>query len=412
MKITGVRNHACLSSLPGSGATGRNGGHLTPLIFDDFVERSSYPIPNPVGDAVRVSRLEQYTLNAMASLVAEHGWAEDVDFVQNGHIKLLLNDAEEAASRKDYEAAKKAGVPVSDVRWIDKEEMKKENGADHPGVWLPAINVWPIKLVTKMFRLAQDIATASSSAASPPVSIRLFTHTTATSVTSVSDDALNTHVRWKVETSRGHIRTRYAIHATNAYASHLLPQFAPPRPASSSVVSPAIPQHEHQLSPESLAPVRESLIPDVSISKKPRAAWIAPTRGQIIGTRATVSPDKLWKSSWLANWRHELWYPRYWFPRPPSKNARDEKALVIMGGARDCAGGALDMGVTDDSTVNSHVSKALCEFLPKTFPGLFEEGAEPEYEWVSCLASVASNMLTKRLANLHTDWYYGLYKDV
>jgi glycine/D-amino acid oxidase-like deaminating enzyme len=371
-----------LTSILGSGATGRNGGHFTPVIFDDFVERSSYPIPDPVDDAIRVSRLEQYTSNTMASLIAEQGWGEDIDFVQNGHTRLFLSDADEEAARRNYEAAKKAGVPVDDVRWISKDEMKQKNGAHNPGVWFPASTVWPIKLVTRMFLLAQNIATSSSSATSS-VSIRLFTHTVVTSVTA-PDDAPVTQARWTVKTSRGRIRTRYVIHATNAYASHLLPQFAPPPPTS------AVPSSiTRNLPSDSAAPQLYS-----PVSKKPSAAWIAPTRGQVIGTRATVSPNKLWKSSGLANWGTELWHPRYWHPRPPLKNPQrenGEKALVIIGGARDSARGALDMGVIDDSEVNPHVSKALCQFLPRTFPGLFEEGVEPEYEWVSYVMSTSEN---------------------
>lgn len=344
---------------------------------------------------MRGARLERHTLNVLASLIADQGWTDDIDFVQNGHIRLFPTDVEEETLRKDYEAAKKAGVPVDDVKWISKEEMK-ENGADYPGVWFPASNVWPIKLVTKMFLLAQDTAAASSSAPSP--SIQLFTHTVVTSVTPASDGASTPFARWTVNTSRGRIRTRYVMHATNAYASYLLPQFVPP-PPSSSDVSSSISKPLQQPSSALPAPPQEPPQSNVSLLKQPRAAWIAPTRGQIIGTRATVSPDKLWKPSWQANWGYEYWFPRYWFPRPPSKN---EKALVILGGARDRAGGALEMGVTDDATVNSHVSEALRQFLPQTFPGLFEEGAEPEYEWVRCLLIRARNIvLTARIANVH-----------
>jgi len=403
LKISALTSEPhCLTSFLGSGATGRNGGHFTPVIFDDFVERSSYPIPDPVDDAVRVSRLEQHTSNTIASLIAEQGWGEDIDFVQNGHTKLFLSDADEEAARRNYEAAKKAGVPVDDVRWISKEEMKQKNGANDPGVWFPASNVWPIKLVTRMFLLAQNTATSSSSADSS-ASIRLFTHTVVTSVTAPDDTPTN-QARWTVTTSRGRIRTRYVIHATNGYASHLLPQFAPPPP--SYAVPSSVTQNQ---SSESAAPQFYS-----PVSKKPGAAWIAPTRGQVIGTRATVSPNKLWKSSGSANWGTELWYPRYWLPRPPSKNPErenDEKGLVIIGGARDSARGALDMGIIDDSTVNPHVSKALRKFLPRTFPGLFEEGAEPGYEWVSYLLSTDENvLLTRRYANVQQTGIMGYTK--
>lgn len=374
--------------LPGSGATGRNGGHFTPSIFDDFVERSSSAdLPNPIDDAVRVSKLEQHTLNSVASLIHDQNWAQEVDFVQEGHIKLFLTDDEENVLRADYEAAKAAGVPVDDVRWISKEEMKAENGADRPGVWYPASNVWPIKLVTRMFGLARETAAASSSESSA-VSIHLHTHTAVTSVSptaSTSDDGADASTstsaaRWTVHTDRGALRTRYVIHATNGYASHLLPQLAQPAdliPVPSSISQP------HASSPSDPSPPSSS----TSNVKKPRAQWIAPTRGQVLATRANVPPSQLWRSSWLANWGYEYWFPRYWFPRPPASTSSEglvdeEKALIILGGARDEARGTLEVGITDDSTVNPYVSAALRAFLPETFPGLFDSGTEPEYEWV------------------------------
>lgn len=305
--------------------------------------------------------------------------------MQEGHIKLFLTDDEEKVLRADYEAAKAAGVPVDDVRWISREEMKAENGADRPGVWYPASNVWPIKLVTRMFGLARETAAASSSESSA-VSIRLHTHTVVTSVSpiaSTSDDGADASTstsaaRWTVQTDRGALRTRYIIHATNGYASHLLPQLAQPAdlvPVPSSISQP----HASSSSDPSSS---------TAASKKPRAQWIAPTRGQVIATRANVPPSQLWRSSWLANWGYEYWFPRHWFPRPPASTSSEgvvgdeEKALIILGGARDEARGTLEVGITDDSTVNPYVSAALRAFLPETFPGLFEAGTEPEYEWV------------------------------
>jgi hypothetical protein len=40
------------------------------------------------------------------------------------------------------------------------------------------------------------------------------------------------------------------------------------------------------------------------------------------------------------------------------------------------------MFVTDDGAVNTRVGEMLRAFLPPLFPGRFEEGREPEREWV------------------------------
>lgn len=383
-----------------------------------------------VDDAIRVSLLEEHTISSLRDLIHERGWAQDIDFVENGHVKMFGAEGieegrkEEEESRKDWEAAKQAGVPesiIGKVRWIGADEMREKYGTKEgggaTGCWFPAANVWPIKLVTKMFQLAEEMTSNSSTSSSSnasPVSIRLFTHTLVTSVTPFSpppspsvdpstlgpntSQGFSAPARWTVHTQRGEIKARYVVHATNAYASYLLPQFAPPAstppaPPSSAAIdgldpssTSTVPSDPHHLSASIPLP-----------ASKPRALWIQPTRGQVIATRAAnLSPYELWKPgpSWLANRGWEYWFPRYWFPRPPSLLSgveEKEKAMVILGGARDCASGPndggenrnpLETGITDDSTLNPHISDALHAFLPEVFPGLFDVGSEPEYEWV------------------------------
>ena len=141
--------------------------------------------------------------------------------------------------------------------------------------------------------------------------------------------------RWELATPRGSIQCSRIIHATNAYASYLLP---------------------HMHGPEG----------------------IIPTRGQVIATRANVPVDNLGKSGWIANEASE-----YWFPRPPTGT---ENALVILGGAR-AAGDDFEYYQTDDSVVDKNVGRALKDFLPGLFKGKFEKGREPEMEWVSTTVS-------------------------
>ena len=55
---------------------------------------------------------------------------------------------------------------------------------------------------------------------------------------------------------------------------------------------------------------------------------------------------------------------------------------MILGGGRDASGG-FEFYNADDSTVNSAVGDTLRRFLPAVFPGKYEEGREPEMEWVN-----------------------------
>lgn len=78
---------------------------------------------------------------------------------------------------------------------------------------------------------------------------------------------------------------------------------------------------------------------------------------------------------------------QYWFARPP-RNA-DEKTLVILGGSRD-AMPHHEHNVADDSTLNPVISQSLRKFLPRLYPGDFEE-IEPEMEWAGIMGFTLSN---------------------
>ena len=87
-------------------------------------------------------------------------------------------------------------------------------------------------------------------------------------------------------TPRGKISCSYVLHATNAYASHLLPHLVGPN-------------------------------------------GIVPTRGQIIATRASVTEDVLTKTGGIGNEGFEYWFPR------PIKTPEEKYPLVIVGGGRE-----------------------------------------------------------------------------
>jgi glycine/D-amino acid oxidase-like deaminating enzyme len=133
------------------------------------------------------------------------------------------------------------------------------------------------------------------------------------------------------------------IHATNAYASYLLPQF----------------QHR-----------------------------VIPTRGQLFAVRAKSSLDRLKHHSWQANWGNEYWFAR---PEDPVGVGEEYKPpLVLLGGGRDTAGPGLDQYTMDDSVINNRVSKTLKGFLPNLYSdtGLFEKDKEAEMQWVcDCVRS-------------------------
>ena len=188
---------------------------------------------------------------------------------------------------------------------------------------LPGNTIWPLKLVTHLFKLAQS--------ASEAFTLKLHTHTPVTAVKRSPEDS-NSPRRWTLETPRGSVGCTYVVHATNAYASGLLPQLA-------------------------------------------GRTGIVPTRGQVMAVRAAVPARELTLSGFTADNDMD-----YWFVRPGS--APDERPLVILGGER-LAEGAAHSATTDDSVVDPVVGARLRELLPGVFPEKFESGVEPEMEWVS-----------------------------
>lgn len=264
----------------GSGATGRNGGHFIALPYDGFTSRSARPSEGK-DEGVLAAELEMRTIKEIRSLIKIHGWENEVHLEENGHTRLFFTEEEEEEDLVEYTAAKKANVPWEGISRLTKDEMIEKYGVAYPGVSTPAGSLWPVKLVTKLFQLAVSEAQAAS------VSLHLHTHTPAEAVESLpaNTSQSRTTARWTVRTPRGTLQTRFVIHATNAWAAHLLPQFAMPEQLSESST-------------------------DVDKRDLPRCAkWIAPYRGQIIAARANVPPSKLPRRAFAADRMEDYWLP-------------------------------------------------------------------------------------------------------
>ncbi|KAJ1309520.1 hypothetical protein OPQ81_006294 [Rhizoctonia solani] len=311
-----------------SGATGRNGGHLTAATVHDFQQRI---VTHGVEEALRDVALERHTVNSIIEFLDKTpGAAKEVDLVRGGHKKL-----------------KKAGMDLSGVEYLEPEVTKQRFRVELPAVYSPGHTLWPSKLVTKLYQQAKGDSTAKSwlsSATSwlthsitPSFSLDLFTRAPVNAVEPISGDPT---YRWLVTTERGNVKARYVVHATNAYASHLLPQLAGP------------------------------------------TNGIIPTRAQCVAARGSIESHKWPVVGWGGNEGYE-----YWFARPP-QNA-EEKTLVILGGGRETAVPNHEFNVADDSSVNPVVSQSLRKFLPRLYPGDFEEN-EPEMEWTGIMGFTRS----------------------
>ncbi|THH07853.1 hypothetical protein EW145_g3099 [Phellinidium pouzarii] len=305
-----------------SGATGRNGGHLTAGIF---LHLRNYVEEMGLTEALKNYALERHTSSAILSIIQENGLEVAVDLVSGGHIDMFFTDEEVKEGRADFALAENSGAKVDKVKWLSKEEMSAKYGTSYAAVQIPGHNLWPLKLVTQIFYITQKMFSSSAG------SLNLHTNTPVTAVSSSTTRRL-----WTLTTPRGTITCSTVVHATNAYASHLLPQLAGPR-------------------------------------------GIVPVRGQVLATRAAASLDTIGRSSWGGNEGFE-----YWFPRPPKVASDEEKPLVILGGGREAVQD-YEFGISDDSEVNAQAGRALRAFLPTVFPGRYDEGSEPEMEWTGIM---------------------------
>jgi glycine/D-amino acid oxidase-like deaminating enzyme len=222
------------------------------------------------------------TIKEIRTLIKLHSWEDEVHLEENGHTCLFFTKEEEEADLVEFTAAKNANVPWEGITRLTEREVIERYGAAYPGVNIPAGSIWAVKLVTKLFQLAVSEAQTVS------VSLHLHTHTPVEAVEAIRVNASHsqTAARWTVHTPRGNLKTRFVIHASNAWAAHLLPQFAMPEQTKTS---------------------------STNIDKKDQpkcGKWIAPYRGQIIATRANVPPSKLPRRAFAADWMEDYWLPK------------------------------------------------------------------------------------------------------
>jgi len=306
-----------------SGATGRNGGHLTPISFSGF---SSIADSYGTEDALANAALEQHVYSELIGLSQTHGWSKDIDLVVNKRTILFITESDQERIERDFDRAQQSGLPLLDqIDWLGADEVKKRYGTEFRAVRKPGSNVWPYKLFTKLYKLAQ-------SNSPPDVSLTLHTGTPVNSITDIRkvSQGSATARRWAIHTPRGDVTCKYVLHATNGYASHLLPHLQ-----------------------------------------------IIPTRGQVIATRASVPSSDITDSAWVSNAALE-----YWFPRPtPSPS---DCPLIILGGAREVPQN-FEFYEVDDSVVVDDIGKGLRKILPRLFPGKFDEAQKPEKEWTGIL---------------------------
>lgn len=194
------------------GATGRNGGHCQPLLFDRSPEVAAFELRN-------VATVEDYILKHDV----------DCEWRKVTGCRTFWDPALFSAAEMEIEKLKgsnpEIGKLVECFRGDDgdsKESLRLHRIKGHvSGVTLTqgAGQLWPYKYVAFMIeKLVRD------------GKINLQTNTTVTGITSspsTKSSAGKGRPQHKLQTPRGAITASHVILATNGYTSHLLPSFAP-----------------------------------------------------------------------------------------------------------------------------------------------------------------------------------------
>ncbi|KAL6357371.1 hypothetical protein LRP88_07530 [Fusarium phalaenopsidis] len=188
-----------------SGATGRNGGHIKSTPYEVLGMFRAKMGPEKAAKLARFQRSHLEILKQVGEKVPQG----EVREVQTVDLFTEKDDFEKA--QREVEEMK-VWMPEEKAIVLEADEARKEFGVNDlivGGISYSAGALWPYRLVTGVWN---DLLDRFST---------LSIHTN-TPVESVSHELGSSPYAYTVKTTRGTLKTRHVIHATNAYAPHLV----------------------------------------------------------------------------------------------------------------------------------------------------------------------------------------------
>ncbi|KDE07171.1 hypothetical protein MVLG_02572 [Microbotryum lychnidis-dioicae p1A1 Lamole] len=343
-----------------SGATSRNGGHLTGLPLLHF---SNWRKMVGIQDTKRMVRLEASSIELIKGLCRREGWGEEVDLVEGGNVHLFDTVEEMESVRNSLDEARRCGLEVgSEYQWLTAEEVHQLYGASPThlvgAVRIPGNTLYPLKFLTKLYQHCLD--RIKDEGAEEELEVELFTGCCVEKVEERRGEgdggggggeggrgkvegfndrkgsgAVNSLTERKTDFLH---YSDYVLHCTNAYASYLIPSLAQ-------------------------GPLR-----------------IVPTRGQVVSVLPTDQEQGASTSVW-PRWSNSFSSPQggeeYYFQRPypdSDQHGKQQPRSIILGGSRSAASETgYEYGLSDDSRVNEKVGSRLRAYLREQFPEVFGE---------------------------------------
>lgn len=200
-----------------SGATGRNGGHIkvmSPGVWYDRVEEYG------LQEAIRVMEYEHSHLREMVDCIQRNGIECDLRQLEGldvYHDKRIFNRAVRAIEdmRKHVPALAARYTVYTTDEQLTSLNLNTHAGEKHcvGAIGMPSGSMWPYKMVTGLFEKMVNERGKNLS---------IQTNTVVTSIQDQADEEFAT-----VRTTRGDIRAKHVVHATNAWLGHLLHELRP-----------------------------------------------------------------------------------------------------------------------------------------------------------------------------------------
>ncbi|CAL3968849.1 unnamed protein product [Diplocarpon coronariae] len=297
-----------------SGATGRNGGHLKP---DPFNRPASLAEEFGLEAAVEAAAFEDAHIEAIREVVERENI--DCDLVVTRTVDVQFTESIRDKLRAGYDRLLAADFPAArEVSFLAGDTAEALSGVkDAKSCFTyPSAHIWPYKFV--MHLLTKAIAQG----------VNLQTHTPAQSVSPARD----LEGYWTLTTARGSIRARTIVHASNAYADTVLPEY------------------------------------------KDR---IVPARGICCRITSPKRPAPPLANSYML--RSSDWEYEYLVPRADGS--------VVVGGARSAYYPALGewYNTTDDSRLIESARHYFDGYMQRTFHGWEDSGAAVDQIWTGIM---------------------------
>lgn len=195
----GVRVLVLESEQIGHGASGRNGGQVTPGL-----RLGRDPLVSRFGESgERLYRMAQEAPDFLENLVGRHDL--ECGFERRGVLRMAHSEKALSETRAVYEQYRTMGV--DGLRMIDRDDLERESGTRR---YLGALHD-PRGGCVHPLALAQALGVAGVRHGA-----RIFEHTPARVLE-------RTGTSWRIRHDRGEVKADRVILATNAYSGELLP---------------------------------------------------------------------------------------------------------------------------------------------------------------------------------------------